>query len=91
LLYKAHGVDFTGFRAGRTNAVRHQNSVFHDILKFVPWAAVDRLVENHGTDELRRKFTTRNQLITLLYAKFSGAASLREIALHLSKTAAATP
>ena len=59
--------------------MRHQNSVFHGILKFVPWAAFDQLVEKHGSDELVRKFTTRNQLIALLFGQFSGAASLRDI------------
>ena len=59
--------------------MQHQNSVFHGILKFVPWAAFDRLVEKHGSDELVRKFTTRDQLIALLFGQFSGAASLREV------------
>lgn len=59
--------------------MRHQNSVFHALLKLVPWDAFDRLVEKHGTDELVREFTTTHQLIALLFAQFSGAASLREI------------
>ena len=59
--------------------MQHQNSVFHGILKFVPWAAFDRLVEKHGSDELVRKFTTRDQLVALLFGQFAGAASLREI------------
>ncbi len=59
--------------------MRHQNSVFHDVLKFVPWAVFDRLVEKHGSDELVRKFTTRHQLIAMLFGQFSGAASLRDI------------
>ena len=50
--------------------MRHQNSLFHGILKFVPWRAFDQLVEKHGSDELVRKFTTRNQLITLLFAQW---------------------
>ena len=49
----------------RISAMRHQNSVFHGILKFVPWAVFDRLVEKHGSDELVRKFTTSDQLIGL--------------------------
>jgi hypothetical protein len=61
------------------NAVRHQNSVFHALLKLVPWHVVERLVDKHGTDELVREFTTAHQLIALLYAQLSGAASLREI------------
>jgi hypothetical protein len=64
--------------------VRHQNSVFHSILKFVPWAAFDQLVEKHGSDELVRKFTTRDQLIALLFGQFAGAASLREIEAALA-------
>jgi hypothetical protein len=39
----------------------------------------DRLVEEHGSDELVRKFKTRHQLIALLYGQLAGAASLREI------------
>jgi Domain of unknown function (DUF4372) len=61
------------------NAVRHTNSVFHDILKLVPWAAFDRLVDEYGTDEAARRFTTRNQFLVLLFAQFGGAASLREV------------
>ena len=34
----------------RTNVMRHQNSVFHQILKHVPWTTFDRLVDDHGSD-----------------------------------------
>jgi hypothetical protein len=59
--------------------VRHRNSVFHDILKLVPWTAFDRLVEEHGTDAAARSFTSRQHLSALLFAQLSGAGSLREI------------
>lgn len=59
--------------------MRHQNSVFHDLLKLIPWGQFDRLVDEHGSDDLVRKFTTRQQLIALLYGQVSGASSLREI------------
>lgn len=59
--------------------MRHQNSVFHDVLKLIPWTAFDRLVDEHGSDELVRKFKTRHQLIALLFGELAGAASLREI------------
>jgi hypothetical protein len=59
--------------------VRHQNSVFHDIVKLIPWAAFDRLVEEHGADELVRKFKTRHQLLALLFGQLAGANSLRAI------------
>jgi hypothetical protein len=63
----------------RINAVRHQNSVFHDLLKLIPWTEFDRLVDGHGSDDLVRKFSTRHQLIALLYGQLAGASSLREI------------
>ena len=60
--------------------MRHQNSVFHDILKHVPWDAFDRLVEDHGADWRVRRLSTKDQFIALLYGQLSGASSLREIA-----------
>jgi hypothetical protein len=59
--------------------VRHRNSVFHDLLKLVPWTAFEGLVGEHGSDEGTRSFTSRQQLTALLFAQLSGAGSLREI------------
>lgn len=59
--------------------MRHKNTVFHDLLKLVPWKTFDALVALHGADDLVRSFTTRHQLIALLYGQFSGAESLRAI------------
>lgn len=59
--------------------MRHQNTVFHDVLKLVPWNVFDRLVERYGTDRKVRRLTTRNQFIALLYAQLSGTESLRAI------------
>jgi IS4 transposase len=63
----------------RINAVRHTNTVFRDILKLIPWAAFDKLVTKHGSDELVRSFTTKRQLVALLYGQLSGACSLRDV------------
>ena len=60
--------------------MRHNNSVFHDVLKRVPWAVFDRLVEEHGADKHVRRLSTKTQLIALLYGQLAGAVSLREIA-----------
>ncbi len=57
----------------------HHNSVFHDLLKHVPWDAFDRLVGKHGADWRVRRLRTKDQFIALLYGQFSGATSLREI------------
>jgi hypothetical protein len=59
--------------------VRHQNSVLHHLLKLIPWTEFDRLVAEHGSDDLVRKFKTRHQFIALLYGQLAGAHSLREI------------
>lgn len=59
--------------------MRHQNSVFHGLLKHVPWACFDKLVDEHGADARVRRLTTKSQLVALLYGQMSGASSLREI------------
>lgn len=68
----------------RINAMRHHNSVFHDLLKRVDWATFEDLVEDHGADKGVRQLSTKDQLVALLYGQLSGASSLREIvgALH---------
>lgn len=67
--------------------MRHENSVFHGILKHVPWSEFDRLVEEHGSDFRVRHLTTRSQFVALLYGQLSGAASLREIVTGLESHA----
>jgi IS4 transposase len=62
-----------------TQAMLHQNSVFHGLLKYVPWHALERSVEKHGADDLSRKLSTKRHLIALLFGQLSGASSLREI------------
>lgn len=57
----------------------HQNSVFHGLLKHVPWHKLDQSVEKHGADRLSRKLNTKRHFIALLYGQLSGASSLREI------------
>jgi hypothetical protein len=59
--------------------MRHHNSVLHGVLKQVPWAVFDKLVDEHGADAGVRKLATRSQLVALLFAQLAGAVSLREI------------
>jgi IS4 transposase len=65
------------------NAMLHKNTVFHGILKHLPWPAFDRLVEQHGADAGVRRLTTKSQFLALLYGQLSGASSLREIVAGL--------
>lgn len=85
-----HGVDSTDVQAfadvldtGEIDAMRHHNSVFHELLKRVPWDDFDRLVAAHGADHRIRRLKTKEQLVALLYGQFSGAVSLREIVTGL--------
>src|SRR5438445_5206022 len=71
----------------KDQAMQHQNSVFHGILKHVPWDQFDRLVEDHGADARVRRLSTKSQFVALLYGQLSGAASLREIVTGLSSHA----
>ena len=68
--------------------MRHQNSVFHGLLKHVPWGEFDRLVAEHGTDRRIRRLSTKSQFAALLYGQLSGAVSLREVTGGLKSHAA---
>jgi hypothetical protein len=63
----------------RGNAMRHQNSVFHEVLKQVPWGEFERLVEVRRADWRVRRLPTKSQLVAMIYAQLAGATSLREI------------
>ena len=40
------------------NTMRHKNSVFHDLLKHLPWTVFDGLVEAHGADRRVRRLSS---------------------------------
>jgi IS4 transposase len=86
MLEEVHGIDSSQFQLvtnhldiKRISAVPHQNIVFHDLLKQIPWAKFDLLVEQHNADWDDRVVKTKAHLIGLLYGQLSGARSLREI------------
>ena len=68
--------------------MRHQNSVFHTVLKHLPWGEFERLVETHGADARQRGFTSKTHIAALIYGQLSGATGLREIETGLSSHAA---
>jgi len=68
--------------------VRYRNSVFHDVLKHVPWGVFAGLVSEHKTDKHVRRLSTKNQFIALLYGQASGTTSFREIVGGLESRAA---
>jgi len=68
--------------------MQHQNTVFHGVLKHVPWAEFDKLVDKHGADFRVRRLTTKDQFVALVYGQLSGAGSLRDIVAGLESHAA---
>src|SRR5579862_2570396 len=68
--------------------MHHHNSVFHSVLKQVPWTAFEGLVEHHRANARVRRLTTKSQFVAMLYGQFSGASSLREIVTGLESHAA---
>jgi hypothetical protein len=52
----------------------------HGLMQHIPWGEFDRLVREYAVEERCRGFTSRSQLVAMLYAQFAGANSLREIA-----------
>jgi putative transposase len=52
-------------------------SRFGELLKHLPRAAFDRSVQAQQADKHRKRFRCWDQLISMLYAQFSGASSLR--------------
>jgi IS4 transposase len=94
VLEEVHGIDSTRFQlvtnhldTKGTNAVRHQNIVFHGLLKHIPWSMLDRLVDQYNADWDGRVVKTRAHLIAMLYAQFCGSRSLREIETNLKSHA----
>ena len=67
--------------------MRHQNIVLHDLLKEIPWATFDQLVERHEADADPRGVTRKAHLIALLLGQFCGARGLREIEENLNSHA----
>ena len=63
--------------------MRHQNIVFHGLLKHIPWAVVDRLVEQHEAERDPRALAAKPHLIAMLFAQVFGLRSLRDIETNL--------
>ncbi|HEY1933564.1 MAG TPA: IS4 family transposase [Acetobacteraceae bacterium] len=57
----------------------HQNTVFRQLTKMIPWAMLERLVGEHGADSRVRRLTTYGQLQAMMFGQLSGARSLRDI------------
>ena len=66
----------------------HQNTVFRQLTKFIPWGALDELIEQTHADARVRRLSAKDHLLALLFAQLSGAKSLRDIESLLESHAA---
>jgi len=57
----------------------HNNTLIHDLLKFIPRHDFENIVRQHGGDRYVKRFDCWQQLVTLLFAQAANRASLREI------------
>lgn len=62
----------------------HTNTIFNQLLDFVPRNKFDLFVGQHGGDRYTKVLSTWNQFVALLYAQATGKDSLREIETGLS-------
>jgi hypothetical protein len=90
LLEEVHSIDSASVQLvanhldrKRINAVRHQNIVFHALLKQIPWSTFDRLVEQLDADRDERAIGSKAHLLAMLLGQFCHARSLREIEANL--------
>ena len=56
----------------------HCNTVFHQLLKFIPRHHFSSLEKAYGTGRKARKFTRWNQFVALMFMQITGRSSLRD-------------
>jgi hypothetical protein len=66
-----------------TRAMRHQNTVYHGLLKELPRWRFERLVAAHRGTYRDRRLSFWSQFVALVYGQLSGAQSLRELVTGL--------
>jgi hypothetical protein len=70
-----------------SQAVPHHNSVFHGLLKHLPWGVFNRLVDEFHGDWDARATSSRSHLIAMLLAQVTGLKALREIEANMASHA----
>ncbi len=59
--------------------MKHTNSIFHQLLQFLPRQRFQSVVDRHNGDHRTRSLTCWDQLVALLFAQLSGRKSLRDL------------
>jgi len=76
--------------SGRVQAfrdtMRHQNSVFHAVVKHIPWQEFDRSVAMHRANARVRRLTTKSQSWRCCLASFRARLTHRGLRRKLADT-----
>lgn len=59
--------------------MKHSNSIFHQLLQFLPRQRFQTMVDRHQGDHRTRSLSCWDQLLALLFAQLSGRQSLRDL------------
>jgi hypothetical protein len=59
--------------------MKYSNSIFHQLLKFLPRQRFQAVVDRHQGDRRTRSLSCWDQLVALLFAQLSGRQSLRDL------------
>ena len=59
--------------------MKHINTIFHQLLKFIPRRQFEAVVDRYDGDRRVRSLSCWDQFTVLLYAQFSGCHSLRDV------------
>lgn len=57
----------------------HHNTVFHQVLRYIPWGQFDRSVQHHQADKGVRRLDSKTQLTAMLFHQFSTPGGLRPL------------
>ncbi|MBW2109271.1 MAG: IS4 family transposase [Deltaproteobacteria bacterium] len=68
----------------------HCNTIFHQLLRFIPRHRFGALEKEHGTGRKARKFTRWNQFVALMFMQITGRVSLRDYHLGLRRVCRST-
>ena len=58
--------------------MKHTNSIFHQLLQFLPRQTFQKTVDRHQGDFRTRQLSCWDQLLSLLFCQLSGSQSLRD-------------
>ncbi len=72
------GLSITHYYQKEIQAMAHCNTIFHQMLKFIPRHQFEALESHHSTGRKSRTFSRWNQFVHLMFMQLTGRVSLRD-------------